>query len=128
MLNYIEPEVAGSFGDETKLDISVHPPVVLTLDHCFDGWLGDCKLEIFPCYVITSYARDSIEKLNLSSVYFDSVITSKSDIFKELYPNTELPKLFWAQISGVAGVDDFGISNDLRLVISDNALDVLKIT
>lgn len=126
MYKYIEPEVAGGFGEATKLDTSVHPPVVFTLEYCFDGWLGDCIIEIFPCYVITAEAKISIDNFNLSGVFFDEVMTSKSDVFEELYPNTELPKVYWAKIIGTAGIDDFGIANDLRLVVSDNALKILK--
>lgn len=38
MFKYIEPEVAGGFDEATTLDISVHPPIVFTLEHSFDGW------------------------------------------------------------------------------------------
>lgn len=124
--NYINPEVAGGFGEATKLDTSVHPPVIFMLDYCFDGWLGDCILEAFPCYVITTEAKKSIEKVKLSGVIFDNVITSKPDIFKKLYPNKGLPNIYWAKVIGIAGENDFGISDDLRLVISNNALNALK--
>ncbi|EBS0652305.1 hypothetical protein DTU39_16280 [Salmonella enterica subsp. enterica serovar Yolo] len=125
MFKYIAPEVAGGFGEATTLDISVHPPIVFTLEHCFDGWLGDCIMETSPCFVITAKAKVLIEALNLSGVFFDSVITSKSDMFEELYPNIKLPEIYWEKITGIAGKDDFGIADDLRLVISDGALKVL---
>jgi hypothetical protein len=32
----------------------------------------------------------------------------------------------WLQVTGRAGRDDFGLAADLRLVISERALDVLK--
>lgn len=101
MFKYIEPEVAGDFGEATTLDISMHPPIVFTLEHSFDGWLGDCIMETFPCFVITAKAKVLIENLNLSGVFFDSVITSKSDIFEELYPNIKLPEIYWAKITGI---------------------------
>lgn len=47
----LEPEVAGSLGDKTELDSSVHPPVVHTLDYRIEGWLGDDLLESFPVFV-----------------------------------------------------------------------------
>ncbi|EII0539960.1 hypothetical protein ACE2KI_000132 [Salmonella enterica] len=126
MFKYIETEVAGGFGEATTLDISMPPPIVFTLEHSFDGWLGDCIMETFPCFVITEKAKVLIENLNLSGIFFDSVITSKSDIFEELYPNIKLPEIYWTKITGIVGKDDFGIADDLRLVISDDALKVLE--
>ncbi|EBG5296072.1 hypothetical protein EVG59_11800 [Salmonella enterica subsp. enterica serovar Dortmund] len=69
MFKYIEPEVAGGFGEATTLDISMHPPIVFTLEHSFDGWLGDCIMETFPCFVITAKAKVLIESLNLSGYF-----------------------------------------------------------
>lgn len=34
---YIEPEVAGGFGERTRLDTTVHPPVVHELEYEFQG-------------------------------------------------------------------------------------------
>jgi hypothetical protein len=45
--------------------------------------------------------------------------------FREFQADTKLPKFVWLQVTG-AGHDDFGLAADLRLVISERALDVLK--
>ncbi|GGJ53754.1 hypothetical protein ALP32_02980 [Pseudomonas avellanae] len=42
-MNYyhIEPEVAGSLGEQTVIDTESWPPKVSRLEYQFDGWLGD---------------------------------------------------------------------------------------
>jgi len=126
MFYYIEPEVAGSLGDSSIIDTSVHPPKISKLHYQFDGWLGDDLLETFPCYIVTEKMKEKIESNNLSGARFDSVMISVSDQFQEMYPNKTLPQFFWLKVDGSAGKDDFGIAKDHRLVISKKALDTMK--
>jgi hypothetical protein len=123
---YIEPEVSGGLGENTIADTSVHPPLVKQLHYQFDGWLGDDLLESFPCYIITERLMMEIEKANLSGYKIDNVEVSKSDQFKEIYPDKELPNFYWLRADGVAGSDDFGIASDGRLVVSEKAMSILK--
>ncbi len=126
MFYYIEPEVAGSLGDSSDIDTSVHPPKVSKLHYQFDGWLGDDLLETFPCYIVTEQMRQQIELNNLTGAKFDSVMISVSDQFQEMYPNKILPQFFWLKVDGNTGKDDFGIAKDHRLVISKEAFDTMK--
>jgi hypothetical protein len=43
-----------------------------------------------------------------------------------MYPGQHPPKFAWLKITGVAGVDDFGIASDCRLIVSEKALLVLQ--
>jgi|JI102314A2RNA_FD_contig_41_2730386_length_1396_multi_3_in_0_out_0_2 hypothetical protein len=126
MYIYLEPEVATTFGDETVLDSSVHPPLVHKLHLSFEGWLGDCIIECFPCFAVTAEARHGIESARLSGVCFQGLLVSKSEQFEELYPERQLPTFYWLQITGIAGQEDFGIADDYRLVVSSWALQVLQ--
>lgn len=105
---------------------NVHLAIVYSLEYRFDGWLGNCILETFPCLIIVEDAKKSIEKECLSGVVFEDVFITRSEFFEEIYPRRELPKFYWAKITGRAGVNDFGLSNDFRLVVSQKGLDVLK--
>ncbi|HKB91644.1 MAG TPA: hypothetical protein VKC60_14085 [Opitutaceae bacterium] len=58
---YIEPEVAGSLGENTVIHREVHPPRVSKLHYRFDGWLGDVLLESFPSFIV---AEDVEKKLH----------------------------------------------------------------
>lgn len=118
MFKYIEPEVSGGFGEETELDNTVHPPIAKKLNYEFDGWLDNDMVESFPCYLVTEKLRNEIECNHLSGVHFTDVIVTVTDEFKEMYPDKELPSFYWMKIQGKAGVDDFGLAEDYRLVIS----------
>ena len=120
------PEVAGGLGPSSVIDRSGHPPKIIRLAYEFDVWQGDDIVEGFPCYVVTQNLANSIEQLNLTGVLFKDVEISTSQQFIDLYPNRRLPQFVWLFVIGTPGVDDFGITSDARLVISETALAVLK--
>jgi hypothetical protein len=122
----LEPEVAGHLGDRSVVDRSVHPPVVKRLHYEFDGWLGDDLLESFPSFIVTKSLCERLVQSGLRGCQFDHAEVSKSDLFEEIHPDRELPEFAWLKIVGRAGVDDFGLSPDHRLVVSQRALDILK--
>ncbi|WP_080270387.1 hypothetical protein N027_23490 [Pseudomonas syringae USA007] len=123
---YIEPEVAGGLGEQTIMDINCWPPKVSKLEYRFEGWLGDELLEMFPCFICTYALANALSTCKLSGMSFGPVITSKSEDFLELYPNTSLPDFYWLQVHGAAGADDFGIAQNNRLVISDSVMNIIK--
>lgn len=129
MYFHIQPDVAGnSFGDNSIIDVTVHPPVVTRLHYVFDGWSGDDLVESFPCFLVTKWLAKELENEGLSGFSLDDVEVSKSETFLELYPDVVLPKFFWLKISGAAGIDDFGFVSGTGkgcLVVSKKALDVL---
>ena len=126
MFYFIEPEVAGGLGDRTVMDASYHPPIVTKLEYKFEGWLGDELLESFPCFIMTEALSKYLIKANLSGFTLESVYISTSDEFDETYPNKILPKFLWLKVIGRAGVDDFGLADDHRLVVSGAALEILR--
>ncbi|WP_256573945.1 MULTISPECIES: hypothetical protein [unclassified Pseudomonas] len=126
MYYYIEPEVAGGLGDGTVLDGSAYPPVVHFLEYEFDDWLGDQLLESFPCFIVTEVVASTIKEAGLSGCSFSPVDIKKSETFEELSPDVVLPVFVWLKVSGVAGVSDFGLAQDHRLVISEEANRLLK--
>ena len=54
--------------------------------------------------------------------------SSVSDQFNDCYPGRELPGFVWLDITGAAGVSDFGVGSDGRLIVSESALEALKHT
>jgi hypothetical protein len=126
MFFYIEPEVAGGLGPETVLDSSVHPPIVSKLEFRFEGWLGDELLETFPCFIVTGRVKKHICYANLTGVEFRSLSIIFSEDFVELHPGLAIPDFFWMHVMGSPGRDDFGIADDLRLVISNDAKSILN--
>ncbi|MGD1318740.1 hypothetical protein [Chryseobacterium sp. 2R14A] len=126
MYKIIEPEVVGSLGKETELDNSVFPSHVKKLHYEFDGWLGDDILEFFPFYIVTYSLREALENNKFTGITFQEITISKSETFLELYPDRELPEFYWLKISGEAFKDDFFITQENILAISEKAYFVLQ--
>ena len=122
----LEPEVAGELGDDTVIDRSVHPPRVSKLHYVFTGWLGDELLESFSCYIVTERVADALQSAGHAGYTFDAVELEVSDHFRELYPNRHVPPFRWLRITGRAFVDDFGMSDEHLLIVSDRALAILR--
>lgn len=126
MYYFVEPEVAGGLGDNTVINTNFHPPIVTSLEYRFEGWLGDDILESFPCFIITEFLGAKLSDSKLSGITFAPVLVTQSEEFKELNPDVSIPKFFWLKVVGIACTDDFGLSEDHRLVISQAALDILR--
>jgi hypothetical protein len=124
----IRPEVAGGWGANTIATISPGETDVLhALDYEFDDWFGDDLLKATLCYIATERLAANILQAGLSGVVFDEVTISKSGIFEDSYPEgRELPKFLWMKVEGEPARDDFGITSNLELIISDHALLVLR--
>jgi len=122
---YVEPEVAGELGERTKMDCSVHPPIVKGLHYQFEGWLGDAILESFPAFIVTEEAKESLLAMGATGATFDDVDVTITDQFEELYPNRKLPPFTWLKPEGKAGQDDIGAAADGRIVVSQRVLEVL---
>lgn len=121
MFYYIEPEVAGELGENTLMDSSVHPPLISKLHYQFSGWMGDELLESFPCFIISSRMVEIVKNLSLSGFEILDVEVTFSEEFDELDDKKKLPKFLWLKVVGQPGADDFGIADDHRLVISEQA-------
>ncbi len=126
MFKILKPEVAGELGEQTELDISCHPPKILKLHYDFTDWLGDDILETFPCFIVTVRLQKEILKLKLTGISFDKVTISTNEKFEELNPEgLVLPKFHWLKVFGTAGVDDFGLSDNNELIISEAVWNML---
>ncbi|WP_426303951.1 hypothetical protein ACN9MJ_13105 [Acidovorax facilis] len=124
---FIEPEVAGGFGEETVIDRSSGRMEVKVLHYKFEGWLGDELLESTPCFIASEQLAARIKDENLSGVGIDKVKVTKSDEFNDFHPEVELPNFVWLKVNGVPGGDDFGVTADLKLIVSEAALQLLTL-
>lgn len=125
MFYSLYPEVSGGFGDNVVYDPATRH--VSHLHYEFDGWLGDDILQTSPCcYIVTERLKDAISKIAGSGYFFAHVEISTSDQFRELYPNRDLPPFWWLQVSGQPGKDDFGLSANNCLVVSERVLAAMR--
>lgn len=129
MFFFLEPEVAGGWGENTVYTRTPgKPTVVHKLHYQFDGWLGDELLTSTPCFIVSERLCQEIQRAELKGMKFFEVEVTTSDQFKDLYPGRQLPKFLWLRVEGKPGQDDFGLTPGLQLVVSAQALDVLKRT
>ena len=121
------PEVAGGFGPDTILaDPYARPPLITRFHYEFNVWPHDPLLEAVACFIVTQALKEKILTSRASGVAFDDVEISKDLNVEEFYPDRELPKFVWLQVTGRAGIDDFGLSPKHDLVVSQRILDLLK--
>jgi hypothetical protein len=119
--------VPGEIGNKTVLDYSFTPPKVISLHFVIQGWLGDDLVESFPnIFLVSEKLKNSLLESNLSGFkidFCDIEIGEQSYIFQ---PDLILPNLFWLKINGSNENDDFLISPDFCLTVSENALNLLQ--
>lgn len=121
----LEPEVAGQLGSNTIINTKNGITIIEKLHYEFDGWLGDDILESTPCFICTDKLLKILEKSTLSGYEVDSCEVSKSTLFEDIYPKRELPAFYWIKITG-SETDDFSLSKNGSLVVSEKSLSVLK--
>jgi hypothetical protein len=102
------------------------PPVVAHLHYEFQGWLGDELLESFPCFIASASLAASLESAGLSGYSLAPLEVSTSEEFEDMQPGTELPDFVWLKVQGTAGIQDFGLSPEHLLVVSERTLAVLQ--
>jgi len=120
----INPEVVGGLGEETQMDEKYNPPKVQILHFVFEGWLGDDLVEGYPCFLISENIKNKIQ--NLTGFRIENAKVTPSEQFYLVHPNKILEKFFWLKIHGKAQEDDFGISEDFYLIVSEKALAILQ--
>ena len=124
----MNPEVAGQLGECTVLDYSKVPYEVTSLEYCFDGWLGDDILVAFPVVIVSQRLRSALEAARLSGLSFSDATITKSDLFREVQGDLQLPAFSWLKPNGKAFVDDFALSpnSDFSIVVSEKTLAILE--
>ncbi len=66
---YVEPEVAGGFGENAVLlDPRARPPLVGHLHYEFDGWFGDVLLTTVVTYIVTEEAREKLLDIGATGI------------------------------------------------------------
>lgn len=122
---YIEPEVSGELGGGTSMDTTVHPPKVEKLNYEFSSWLGDDLIESFPCYIVSERLADKLKQSHFSGFVFDDVTVTKSSDFNDISTIKHLTRFYWLKVNGKPFEDDVSISEDSRLLVSEELLNVM---
>ena len=122
----LEPEVAGTLGPATTGDLRARPPQIEKFNYEFDTWLGDPLLEALSTFIVTDGLKEALIEARASGVAFGDVEVTKSGIFLDMNGDRPLPAFSWLQITGRAGMDDFGRSSSRRLTVSERMMNLLN--
>lgn len=124
----VEPEVAGQLGDRTVLDTSVYPPAVCAdpedgLEYRFADWLGDALIESSPVWLATAALADELASRAMVEIHPEPVTATADPEERDV---SRLPRWRWLRITGRLFQNHVSISADHRLVVSQQALDILR--
>lgn len=129
----LEPEVAGGLGENTIFEPNHN---VKYLHYEFQGWLGDALLESTPCFIVTDSLAKDLNDNKITGYILENVEISKSDEFKEMYPNRTLPNFKRLVPLGIVEVkderfnnwsgEDLCISQDKYLVVTEKAFNIIS--
>jgi len=120
----LAPEVPGGLGEGSIILTINGKTVVQKLNYEFFGLPEDELIKSYPCFLFSERLASAIAAKSLTGISFEVTQISRSMEFDELHPNAELPCYLWGKVNGIAGVNDFGISQG-RLIVSSVALAVL---
>jgi hypothetical protein len=75
--------------------------------------------------VVTERLAKALQESGLTGWRLKDVTVSKSVTFEDLYPKREMPGFRWLVVDGQPG-DDFVLGDNMRLEVSDRALNFLR--
>ncbi|MEY8042167.1 hypothetical protein AB8O55_22365 [Saccharopolyspora cebuensis] len=125
----VRGDAAGDLGENTVLDTSVHPPRVQHLHFAIDAWTGDDLIERFPVLLVTQRLAEALSASGMGAFQLRDAAISVEPEAEELLHGTgfeAVPGFRWFHVTGTAGRDDFGVDSQASLVVSDNALALLR--
>lgn len=119
---HIDPEVAGELGPNTTYR-STFPTVVDQMEYLFDRWPADEFVQAHPCFAVSNELRALLENVNLTGVRFGICRVGKTDYFEDR--DQAIPQFSRLEVSGVVGRDDFGLSKNHHLIVSERVKQIL---
>lgn len=127
----VDAEVPGSLIWKSTIDRTDNAFKVIALVYTFDRWLGDDIATSLGEFIVTERLRQRLVEFAGTGYYFDKVRVTKSEEFRLTIAERPtafppLPKFHWLKITGVARQNDFGYGENLDLIVSEAALNVLN--
>ena len=126
-MNYfqLEPDVPGRLlNPRHVLD---HFSEISTIHYVLECWPEDDIITSIRAYLVKEGLALALKSSGMTGFEIKDCVVSKGDQFDIASPGYgDLPEFWWLYINGVPGVDDFGITKDLMLVVSERALNLLK--
>ncbi|WP_018680538.1 hypothetical protein [Actinokineospora enzanensis] len=123
----LEPEVPGQLGPGSDVDRTVVPWVVRRVEFAFHDWLGDDLVTSDPVFLVTETMARRIAESGSTGFELRAAATTLAPEGVDMIEDFgSYPVFSWLDVTGRAGVDDFGLDGEGALVVSDSALAVLE--
>jgi hypothetical protein len=130
MFYKLNPQFCGVFGRKTLYagELTDIPPVIYRMHGEFNVYPDDELIEVSGQFlgIVTLGEMLKAMQPRATGLYVDEVTATTTFDFRRNYPGKELPNLKWFKITGKAGIDDFGLSKDHQLVVSDRVFKELR--
>jgi hypothetical protein len=121
----IRPDVPGYFTNSRY--VLDHLEEVSTIHYILECWPDDDIISSIRIYLVKEKLARAIGLSKLTGFELKECVVSKGEQFHIASPGFgDLPEFLWLYINGVPGVDDFGITKNLKLVVSERALNLLN--
>lgn len=127
------PQAAGDLGDNSITgDLRERPPKVHKFHLQLERWPKDDIIDAFATYACTSGLAEALKASKLSGFELDQVeitFDEQFHIWASLHKNEAIPEFQWLKITGMAGIDDFGMIQGpcpMPLVVSERAFRLLS--
>lgn len=124
-LHRVRPEVPGQLADTSTVDYSVNPPVVSELHLEVIGWQGDDIVSTFPVYLVSPELGSALQQGGLTGFELaDAEITINPE--RRSYVDERIESFKWLKVTGIPGEQNLGQDERTRLIVDDEALDVIQ--
>lgn len=121
----IDPDVPGRLAVDTITAFRSGTPELV--NYVFECWPDSDMVQADPVFLVSDRLASALSAAGLTGFTLKLCFSSKGEQFHIASPGCgPLPTYRWLFVNGTVGVDDFGISEDLALTISENALGVMR--
>ena len=121
----IDPDVPGFLVEPWKA-IKEDPHLSL-IHYVFECCPKADLIQAYPVFLASARLAAAFAEAGLSGYYLKKCVGVKGEQFHIASPGCGgLPTYHWLAANGRAGVDDFTITNNLKLIVSENALNVMQ--
>lgn len=121
----IDPDVPGRLSDETIKALRIGTPKLV--NYIFECWPTSDLVQADPVFLVSNSLASALSSAGLSGFCLKPCVARKGEQFNVTSLECgELPSYRWLVVDGLNGVDDFFISQNLMLTVSERALKVMN--
>ena len=127
MFHFAQLPVFGQMGPKTEMDTDLHPPVVRKFHCLVDMRPRSAIWRVFPCIIVDQKLAAKLQQSGCSGFQLKVGIFEPSEAFRHFHGNNgRLPELHWCIVTGRAYVEDLGLAEGGKLIVSDKVKQMIE--